>query len=132
MNLVKKIFLVDDDEIFVLITKRVIQETNFAGEIKVFKNGKEAIDYLEKIADKKELLPEIIFLDLRMPVLDGWGFLEEFTQLKHKLAEKITVYIVSSSVSPYDIQRAKGISEVSDFIVKPVTKDKFIEITRAL
>jgi len=132
MRPIDKILLVDDDDVFVYLTELVIQESGFKGDVKVCVNGKAAIDYLAPIAEKETLLPNIIFLDLSMPVLDGWGFLEEFILLKPRLAHKIAIYISSSSVSPYDVQRAKGISEVSDFIVKPVTKDKFNDILRNL
>ncbi len=122
--------LVDDDPIFVFLTRKVIAETEFAGRIDVFENGKSGIEFLTKVIESKEMLPEIIFLDLNMPILDGWGFLEEFIALKPKFAEQITIYIVSSSVSPHDIQRAKAIDVVSDFIIKPITKDKYKDIIK--
>ena len=132
MNSDKKLMLVEDDEIFVFITLKIIKKADFDGELKVFGNGKAAIDYLDSIKDTEALLPEIIFLDLSMPVLDGWGFLDEFLILKPKLTKKITIYIVTSSVSPHDVQRAKNISVVSDFIVKPISKERFIEIIKEL
>jgi CheY-like chemotaxis protein len=132
MKPVKKIMLVEDDEIFVFITKKIIKKAEFDGELKVFGNGQDAIEYLEGIAHQEDLLPEVIFLDLAMPVLDGWGFLDEFLILKPKLVKKITIYIVSSSVSPHDIERSKKISLVSDFIVKPISKERFLEIIRKL
>ncbi|HEY6159636.1 MAG TPA: response regulator [Bacteroidia bacterium] len=132
MRPVKNLFLVDDDEIYVFLTKRTIEETNLADQVKIFRNGKEAIDFLEGAADNIELLPEIIFLDITMPILDGWGFIEEYISLKPRLGKKITLYIVSTSVSPADIQRAKEISVVSDFIIKPVTKEKFIDVIKKL
>ena len=122
--------LIDDDKIFVALTKMVIAETNFSGKIDVFENGQDALDFLAQITEKDELLPEIIFLDLNMPVLDGWGFLEEFTLMKPKIEKEITIYIVSSSVSPHDINRAKNINIVSGFIIKPVTKDKYKDIIK--
>lgn len=132
MNLIKSLFLIDDDEIFTFMTKRIIEKTNLTEQIKIFENGKEAIDFLKDAVDKPELLPEIIFLDLSMPILDGWGFLEEYIDLKPKFGKKITLYIVSSSVSPRDHERAKTYSEVSDFIIKPMTKEKFIDIIKNL
>lgn len=132
MNSVKNLLLIDDDEIFTFMTKRIIESTNLAEQIKIFENGKDAIDFLNSIVDKPELLPEIIFLDLSMPILDGWGFLEEYIQLKPRFGKKITLYIISSSVSPKDHERAKTYSEVSDFIIKPMTKEKFIDIIKNL
>lgn len=132
MNPDKKLMLVEDDEIFVFITLKIIKKAEFNGELKVFGNGKAAIEYLEEISGDESLLPEIIFLDLSMPVLDGWGFLDEFLKLMPKLTKKITIYIVTSSVSPHDVQRAKSINIVSDFIVKPISKERFIEIIKEL
>ena len=128
MKNVKNIFLVDDDEIFVYLTKKTIEETRLIDQIKTFGNGKDAIDYLEQIAGNKELLPEVIFLDLHMPVLDGWGFLEDYVRLNPKLGKKITLYIFTSSVSQQDIMRAHEISLVTDYIIKPMSKDKFTEL----
>lgn len=132
MKPLNNLFLIDDDDTFVFLTKRIIQSTNIANQIKVFSNGKDAIDFLYEVADKKDLLPEVIFLDLSMPILDGWGFLEEFVRLKPKLGKKITIYIVSSSVSPHDLERAKNISVVSDFIIKPLTREKLLEVIKNL
>ncbi|PLB17916.1 MAG: Two-component response regulator [Flavobacteriaceae bacterium FS1-H7996/R] len=79
-----------------------------------------------------EALPDVILLDLNMPVMDGWEFLEEFISLKPKLEKKIPIYIVSSSNDPADIMKAKSISEVTDFIIKPVTEAKFVEMIQGL
>lgn len=132
MTPVKNLLLIDDDEIFTFMTKRIIEKTNLAEQIKIFVNGKDAIDFLKTIVNQDGILPEIIFLDLSMPVLDGWGFLEEYIQLKPKFGKKIILYIISSSVSPNDHERAKTYSDVSDFIIKPLTKDKFIDIIKNL
>jgi CheY-like chemotaxis protein len=67
-----------------------------------------------------ENLPDIIFLDINMPVMDGWHFLEEYIKLKPRIGKVITIYMISTSVDPEDIERAKKIREVSDYIVKPV------------
>jgi CheY-like chemotaxis protein len=129
----KKLMIIEDDEVFVFITMEIIKDTGYPDdEITVSSNGKEAIAFLKTAVDNQELLPEVIFLDLNMPVMDGWEFLDEFTLLKHRFKHKVTVYIVSSSVSPHDVQRAKDITDVSDFIVKPVTKERFIEIVKAV
>lgn len=118
----------DDDEIFTFLTKRTIEETNLVDQIKIFSNGQEAIEFLEKAADNVDLLPEIILLDINMPILDGWGFLEEFISLKPSIGKKITIYVVSTSISPFDLERANNASEVSDYIIKPISKSGLIRI----
>ncbi len=65
-----------------------------------------------------------------MPIMDGWDFLKEYVLIKPKLSKKIIIYLVSSSIHDTDIKRAKQIGEVTDYVIKPVTRDKFIEIFR--
>jgi len=132
MKHLKNLILIDDDEIVVYLTKRLVAETNLVKLTQVFSNGKSAIDYLNENADNADSLPEIIFLDLFMPIMDGWDFLEEYIMLKPKLHKQITIYIITSSVSPEDITRAKSYSEVSDYIVKPITKESFIAVLKKL
>ncbi|PKG41793.1 response regulator [Psychroflexus sp. MES1-P1E] len=132
MNKVKTLGIVDDDKIYTFLVKKTIEQTNLVGMIKVFDHGLDAINFLKKNADNPDTLPEIILLDLSMPVLDGWGFLEEYILLSPKLGRKIIIYIISSSISPYDIAKAKSISLVTDFIIKPISKEKLIEIFKEL
>lgn len=132
MKPVKNLFLVDDDEIFVFLTKKTIEQTKLADQVKIFDNGKVAIEFIKDAVDNNDLLPEVIFLDLSMPVMDGWGFLEEYVLLHPSIGKKITIYILSSSVSPHDIQRAKMISVVSDFIIKPLVKEQLVELIKKL
>jgi CheY-like chemotaxis protein len=132
MNKVKTLGIVDDDKIYTFLVKKTIEQTNLVGMIKVFDHGLDAINFLKKNADNPDTLPEIILLDLSMPVLDGWGFLEEYILLSPKLGRKIIIYIISSSISPYDIAKAKSISLVTDFIIKPISKEKLIEIFKKL
>jgi CheY-like chemotaxis protein len=130
MKPVKYVFLVDDDKLFVFLTKKTIEATNFDGNIKEFGDGREAIDYLKEIAFTQQELPDVIFLDLSMPVMDGWEFLEEYMLIDPVIRKNITLYICSSSISPHDIERAKNIGAVSDFIIKPISKEKFIEMLK--
>lgn len=128
MKRIKNLVLVDDDDVFVYLTKKIIEQTDLVERIKIFKNGWDAIKFIKENAGNPDLLPDIILLDLNMPIMDGWSFLEEYILLRPKFGKKITIYIVTSSISPHDIDKAKGINAVSDFIIKPVTKEKFIEL----
>lgn len=128
----KSLILIDDDEIVVYLTQKIVSQNDLVELIKVFNNGKDAIDYLKENINNPELLPEIIFLDLFMPIMDGWEFLDEYITLRPRMGKSITIYIISSSVSPTDINRAKKYSEVSDYIIKPVTKTHFLDILKNL
>ncbi len=132
MNKVKTLGIVDDDKIYTFLIKKTIEQTNLVDMVKIFDNGLNALNFLKKNADNPDSLPEIILLDLSMPVLDGWGFLEEYIPLSPKLGRKITIYVVSSSISPYDVAKAKSISSVTDFIIKPISKEKLITIFKTL
>jgi CheY-like chemotaxis protein len=122
----KRVFLIDDDDVFVFLTKKVIERSGADVALTVFSNGQEGIEYIKGIAADADLLPDVILLDLNMPVMDGWDFLNAYQELE--LAKEIAVYIVTSSISPYEVERAKHIKEVQEFIVKPIAKEKFRDI----
>jgi CheY-like chemotaxis protein len=128
MAAVKNIYLIDDDKLFVFLLKKTIGLTGIASRITDFADGKAALEFIKENRDNADILPDVIFLDLRMPIMDGWEFIEEFTPLEPKLAKKNKLYVFSSSISPYDIDKAKSINLVTDFIIKPILKEKFIEI----
>lgn len=130
MSQVKNLFIIDDDEIFVFLTMKIIRSTGLVENISVFRDGEEAIEHLKSIANQQAMLPDVILLDLSMPIMDGWEFLEEYVKLKATIEKDIQLYLASSSISPHDIERSKGIKEVSDFIVKPFEKERFIEILK--
>lgn len=132
MKKIELLALVDDDDTFVFITKKIIEKSDFVKEIKVFGNGLAALNYIKENINSEYKLPDVILLDLTMPIMDGWEFLDEFTNLETQKTNKIIIYICSSSISPHDIIKAEKISMVSDFIIKPLTKDKFSEIIMAL
>jgi CheY-like chemotaxis protein len=67
-----------------------------------------------------------------MPLLDGWGFLDEYIRLKPKMCKKINLYVITSSVSTYDHEKSKEYSDITDFIVKPLAKEKFISIVKKM
>lgn len=132
MTTIKNLTLVDDDEIFVFLTTKMLQQSKLVDLIKIFENGHDALVYLKENIGDIEVLPDIILLDLSMPIMDGWQFLDEFVKINPVIGKKIIIYICSSSISPDDVIRAKSISAVSDFIIKPMTKEKLVEMLKNL
>jgi CheY-like chemotaxis protein len=124
----KTIFLIDDDPVFVYLTKKIICSVNGGCEIREFADGELAIERLRQICDDGTSLPDIIFVDLSMPVMDGWEFLNEYDLLRPKLSKPIELFIVSSSISPQEVERSKTYPAVLDFLIKPVAKGKIAEI----
>lgn len=122
------IALVDDDQIFQLTASRTIKSTQLTDRILQFENGEDALEFLKINSGNADLLPDYIFLDINMPIVDGWMFLEDYTHLKTKLSKNILIYMVSSSIDPRDMTRAKQNQEIRQYIIKPVTREKFIEL----
>ena len=118
--------IIDDDPIFVFGAKKIMSLIDFCNSLLVFRNGKEALSNLKTIITNNEKLPDVILLDLNMPILDGWQFLEEFVKIRCK--KEIIIYIVSSSVDPEDVYRAKSFENVSDYIVKPISIEKLKKV----
>ncbi len=119
------VLLVDDDEINNFISIKLIKKTLLNTDIKACLNGKFAIKQLSEIClSDPELLPDYILLDINMPVMNGWEFLEEFEKLNIDPNGKIKIYIVSSSVFSNDINKSRLFELVTDFISKPLNVDK--------
>ncbi|MEH6760287.1 MAG: response regulator [Maribacter arcticus] len=131
MKKVQVCCIIDDDPIFIYGTKRIIEKVDFCNKIIVYNNGQEAIDAIYELIKTKEQLPDVILLDINMPVMDGWEFLVEFKKLQNLFSKKIHIYIASSSVDPRDIERVKNYKEVSDYILKPITPDDLGKIISA-
>ena len=115
--------IIDDDNVYVSLIRRIVKVKNLCKNLLIFKNGQEALTYFETLLTNLELekIPEIIFIDLNMPVMDGWEFLSNFTKIKNKFGKVITLYVVSSSINPIDIEKAEKIDSVKQYLIKPVT-----------
>ncbi len=122
------IAVVDDDSIYQFTASKTLKATHLPHEILQFQNGKEALSFLRAGATQDHPLPDIIFLDINMPITDGWGFMEEFQELKKSLGKEIKIYMVSSSIDPRDLNRARNIPEVTEYMEKPISMSKFSEL----
>ncbi|MDO1513717.1 response regulator [Maribacter confluentis] len=124
---IKTVCIIDDDPICVYGTKILLNHNNYFGsDIMVFEDGYEALINLTSLAEKGECMPDVIFLDLNMPIMNGWNFLDEFEKLA--LEVKPQVFIVSSYIGADEILRSKKYSTVRDFISKPLLADTLIKI----
>lgn len=119
--------IIDDDDIFIYGFKKFIEIKGVFAHILNFSNGKEAIDYL-KNPNYAGSLPDVIFVDINMPVMDGWEFTQNFEEIKSLIGKKISVYAISSSVDIKDINRAKNNPVIKDYILKPISESHVAEI----
>lgn len=129
MRSVKLACIIDDDPIFVFATKRLMEIAQFCEEIIVYKNGKEALDGLSERLQQALPLPELIFLDLNMPVLDGFQFLEQFSVWPQ--AQSVSLYMITSSINPEDMQKVASFPIVQRYLTKPLCLDVLHELSRS-
>jgi CheY-like chemotaxis protein len=123
------VLLVDDDEINNFISIKLIKKALLNTEIMACLNGKFAIDQLFEIQRKDpSKLPDYILLDINMPIMNGWEFLDEYKRLNIDPSGKTKIYIISSSVFSNDINKARSYPLVKDFISKPLNVDKIVEL----
>lgn len=123
-----RVFIIDDDDIYQFLTKRELEVSERVEKIKVFSDGKKAISYLSEHCHETNLLPDIIFLDLNMPIMSGWTFIERFRELNIEDKSSIKIYMVSSSFDKRDIEKSKEYEEISDYLIKPVTRSQISNI----
>jgi CheY-like chemotaxis protein len=122
-----KVLCVDDDAITLMLCKKVISKAEFSLEIDTTNNGEEALKYFENLNVEKEhnsllISPQLIFLDLNMPIMNGWEFLDLFSQSDYyKNYSDIKVVVLSSTIDPKDIEKSKQYEMVSNFLSKPIT-----------
>ncbi|MFZ1807305.1 MAG: response regulator [Cyclobacteriaceae bacterium] len=128
--MVKKLTLciVDDDETSQYILARTVKSNNAVKSILVFSDGEPAFKFLTDNIGDEDKLPDVIFLDINMPIMNGWKFLDEFAIIRSKLKKSITIYIVTSSSHSDDLEKAKHANAVSDYLIKPVKQEVIEEI----
>jgi len=124
MNTIESVLLIDDDEATNFFNKMMLENSAFnIKEISVARNGQIALDYLNDCHEKKLLLPNIIFLDINMPIMNGWEFLKVLTTLK--FCDDIQIIaMLSSSFNDNDKIKAATYDPVKKFLRKPLTEDK--------
>lgn len=122
------VMLVDDNDTDNFISKRIIEITKFANEVEVKNSGKSALEYLDSNKDNLDRLPDVIFLDINMPIVDGFVFLYEFEKFNDAVKNKCKVIILSSSDNKRDIDKIVNNDHVIKFITKPLTEASLREI----
>jgi CheY-like chemotaxis protein len=118
----KTAILVDDDDVFNFLNRNLLQKSTFFNKIHICSSGIKALDLL------KEITPDIIFLDIRMPIMSGFEFLDEFEKLPDTFKSKINIVMLTSSLDDSDIEKAFTYKNVVSFINKPFNTNKLSEV----
>jgi CheY-like chemotaxis protein len=118
-------FIIDDDPVFVLLFKKILLKLGKFDRIVNFENGQIALDALIEKFKNQECMPDIVFLDINMPVLDGWEFLKALESYHFK--DDLTIYMVSSSIDTTEIKKSKKYKSVKNFISKPISASDFLQ-----
>ncbi|MGJ8713650.1 response regulator [Maribacter stanieri] len=120
--------IIDDDDVFQYTILHTLEAQPSVGKITPFTDGAEAMTFIKANMDNPKELPDVIFLDINMPVMDGYRFMDEYLKTISLIKKKITIYVLSSSVDLVDFEKTKKISEVSDYIIKPIRENQLTKI----
>jgi CheY-like chemotaxis protein len=124
MNILKRVVLIDDDEVNNFVCESIIRNENFAEEVISFQGAEEALEFLKSsVSLNGQHFPDLIFLDINMPGMDGWNFIEEFRKLPEHATQKCSLFMLSSAVDRKDIQCARSHKEVKEFFSKPLSPE---------
>jgi CheY-like chemotaxis protein len=128
MKPLHSIFIVDDDPIHQQITKIMLDRLSISNDVTKFSDAQDVLEHLRTNTDVAAALPDVILLDLNMPVMDGWEFLEAFSHLRGQLCKNIRVYVLTSSIDDTDKERVNKFDFVSGYLTKPLTNDVIIKL----
>jgi CheY-like chemotaxis protein len=128
MQTIPLTYIIDDDPIFLVIAEKMLKKNPAFVDVKTFSDGQEGIQQLHSDIKQQKQLPTLILLDINMPVLDGWGFLEAYQKLP--IAKGPKIFICTSSIDLRDRNQAKSYTAVSDMLSKPLTKEMVDHLAR--
>lgn len=122
------VLLIDDDEPTNFLNRLIIEESGFADKVKTIENGREALSYLNRVKEadpSSHLKPDLIFLDINMPAMNGWEFIDKYEKLEDHRKSKAVIVMLTTSLNPDDENKAKKSDVISGFCHKPLTPEAF-------
>jgi CheY-like chemotaxis protein len=130
MKKIELAYIIDDDEIIIYLTNKLIMKSDFCQSIETFTEAERALERLTLAAQTGENIPDVILFDLNMPQMNGWEFIEAFKKIN--FGKEVPTFIFTSSIDPNDKQRSFQYTEIKDFITKPLTLQKLDKILRLI
>lgn len=121
MNSKKHLCIIDDDKIYQFTIKKTLELKRAFDKLSFFDDGLSAINYIKDNLNDQSEIPDIILLDIKMPNMNGWDFLEEFMAIKPLIKKELDLFLVTSSIDYRDRERAQEYSHISEFKVKPIS-----------
>lgn len=123
--------LIEDDEVNALLSKRLLEKFVITNGVFIVPNGQEALKFIVNYDPDFNTCPELIFVDIDMPIMDGFSFLESFEELYYLNKDKVTIVMLTNSSNPEDIERCKELG-VELFLTKPLTESKIVKLLEHL
>ena len=130
MNKIDTVCIIDDDGLYTMLLKKKLEKMGLCQNVQSYANGENAILTIKKSLDSNGHLPDVILLDINMPVMNGWEFMEEFVKLLPEIDKKITIYISSSSIAIEDKMKATTYQAIQSYLTKPIENDTLINIMK--
>jgi len=122
------VLIIDDDDASNFFTRMILEESGYVRNIQIAESGTDALEYLKTTKKHNDVLPDLIFLDINMPGMDGWEFIVEYKKLDKELRSKIIVVMLTTSDNPDHVMLAKTHDVIKGFRTKPLTKDMLKDI----
>ncbi len=124
------LLVIDDDDINIFIIKKIVEKTGYDIEMVARSNGQQAIDYINDTIAQNKPLPNLVLIDINMPVMNGWEFIEAYEAMD--IEQNVDMYILSSSVYENDIEKTKSYKAVKGFISKPLSMERLTELVKVI
>lgn len=123
------VMIIDDSEMDTFLNKVILETMHYSDTILTYTNPSNALAYFKGLVDQPEVpgkIPEIVFLDINMPIMNGFEFMEEFIKLPENLTSRVKFYMISSSEDPEDLEKIKSYDKIIKYLYKPLDKNQLI------